>query len=119
MGNNLVVLLYVSQGLTIKFLIFFILINWFIFDNSRNPYNYQQTPGNSAGLASRILFPNETDAGTGGPQRIDFLSNGFRVVANRDSFEPNMSTASGSRYIYAAFAAHPFGGSGLTPSTAV
>jgi len=61
--------------------------NWELYDNKRighNPNNY-------------TLFPNTTAADSDG-DRIDLLSNGFKIRINSDGVNDNNST-----YIYAAF----------------
>ena len=65
--------------------------SWYIQDTARNPYNQ----------ATLSLYPNLSDAETGGDD-MDYLSNGFKV---RDTF--SYINASGGTYIYAAFAENP------------
>jgi len=67
--------------------------NWYILDTSRNTYN----------AANLGLFPNLNNAEGGTGVVADILSNGFKV---RDSGTP--LNASGTTYIYAAFAENPF-----------
>jgi hypothetical protein len=70
--------------------------DWTIFDTSRNTYNY----------ADLQLNPNTSGAEQvtgGGFERIDFLSNGFKIRST-DSY----INASGGTYIYACFAENPF-----------
>jgi hypothetical protein len=68
--------------------------NWLINDTSRAPYNVDQI----------ILNPNDSGAEINNSSySIDELSNGFKI---RTSF--GQSNASGSNYIFAAFAENPF-----------
>jgi len=67
--------------------------DWNIWDSSRSPFN----------LASVMLRPNTSDADDGTVPGIDLLSNGFKW---RNTW--NGTNASGSTYIYMAFAEHPF-----------
>jgi len=65
--------------------------NWELYDNKRighNPNNY-------------TLFPNTTAVDSDG-DRIDLLSNGFKIRINSDGVNDNNST-----YIYMAFAEEP------------
>jgi hypothetical protein len=68
--------------------------NWAIIDGTRDPYN----------VATKFLRPDETSAETAGTAvNMDLLSNGFKLK----STDPK-SNASGSTYIYMAFAEMPF-----------
>jgi hypothetical protein len=68
--------------------------DWILQDTSRSTYNASDT----------VLFPNYSDAETtGGGYPFDILSNGFKL---RNS--ATYANASGSTYIYAAFAENPF-----------
>jgi hypothetical protein len=78
------------------------LTNWYLLDSTRNTYN----------VTNSLLRPNIPDAEISAVP-VDFLSNGFKL---RDA--DGGSNASGSTYIYAAFAEHPFGGDGVSPATA-
>jgi hypothetical protein len=72
--------------------------DWVIADSSRETYNTTQNDlaANTSGAeASGIL-----------QQPNDFLSNGFKIRASGANAYP--TNASGSTYIYAAFAEHPF-----------
>ena len=63
-------------------------------DTARNLYN----PENSQ------LYPNNSDAEiTSALHRVDYLSNGFKVITGSSAMN-----ASGVTYVYAAFAEHPF-----------
>ena len=73
--------------------------SWLLYDSERNTYN----------AASKLLVPNLTNAEFTSGYDIDILSNGFKL---RASGAPN---ASGSTYIFMAFAENPFGGSGVAP----
>ncbi len=80
---------------------------WSIFDSTRNDYN---------GPDAKMLLPSSNAAeSTSANRDIDFLSNGFKIRAS-SGLNPN--TNSGNVYIFAAFASHPFGGSGVSPATA-
>jgi len=78
--------------------------NWDMFDRQRDPIN----------PADAVL-----DADSSGAEAsystidIDFLSNGFKVRGTQSNIN-----ASGSTYIYMAFAENPFGGDGVAPATA-
>ena len=67
--------------------------NWFIFDTSRDPYNY----------AYHEIYPDSNAAqnSTSGVNSLDILSNGFKIRTN--SADRNTGT-----FIYAAFAENPF-----------
>jgi hypothetical protein len=67
--------------------------DWNIWDSSRSPFN----------LASVMLRPNTSDADDGTVPGIDLLSNGFKW---RNTWSG--TNASGSTYIYMAFAESPF-----------
>jgi len=72
--------------------------DWVLIDSSREPYNVTQNDlaaNTSASEASGILS-----------QPNDFLSNGFKIRASGVNAYP--TNASGSTYIYAAFAENPF-----------
>jgi hypothetical protein len=78
--------------------------NWDMFDIKRDPIN----------PADAVL-----DADSSGAEAsyatidFDFLSNGFKVRGTQSNIN-----ASGSTYIYMAFAENPFGGDGVAPATA-
>ena len=67
---------------------------WHMFDNKRSTFNE---------IDVRIEADNTDAENTSGPPHMDFLSNGFKM---RTTFD-NMN-ASGSTYIYLAFAEAPF-----------
>jgi hypothetical protein len=73
--------------------------NWMIYDNKRAPSN----PNNKKLAANRSLQENEALNLGDDSFAIDFLANGFKIrqtgVNHNDS---------GTQYIYAAFAEHPF-----------
>ena len=77
--------------------------NWLIMDSTRYPNNPANNP----------IFANTYNADANGGRPTDFLSNGFKP--RNTLAEMN---ASGSTYIYMAFAEHPFGGDGVAPATA-
>jgi hypothetical protein len=67
---------------------------WNIYDTARSPYN----------IAQQFLQPNSSNAETiNSAYAIDFISNGFKL-RQTDA----LINASGSTYIYAAFAENPF-----------
>ena len=75
---------------------------WFMFDNKRigyNPANYD-------------LYPNVSEAESGA-NRIDLLSNGFKIRSTSGNINP-----SGGTMIYMAFAENPLVGSNNIPTTA-
>ena len=69
-----------------------IVASWEVIDTSRDPYN----------VASRDLYPNLADAESSATNRLDILSNGFKL---RDS--NTFLNGSGNNIIYAAFAENP------------
>ncbi len=81
--------------------------NWLMFDNKRDTYN----------VTENFFEANSSDAEkTSASQKVDFLSNGFKMRATGAA-----SNGSGSTYIYAAFASEPFTTSttnGSIPATA-
>jgi len=77
--------------------------NWLLYDNARSPYNEIDDQ----------LIANTNAAETTGSEEITFLSNGFAPAATDSDIN-----SSGATYIYAAWAANPFGGEETTPSTA-
>jgi len=82
---------------------------WAIYDNKRPGYNPNDRPffiGSSVS-ESYIVSTYDND--------IDFLSNGFKI---RSSDSIVNSSLSSYRYLYAAWAVNPFGGSGVSPATA-
>jgi len=76
--------------------------NWIMYDNQRSPYNEIDDQ----------LEADTTAAETTGSEEIDFLSNGFKIR----TLDSDVNTSSG-KYVYAAFAEHPFGGVDITPAT--
>jgi len=77
--------------------------NWQIRDNKRNTFNVNEAS----------LSPSLSDAEATSSDKIDFLSNGFKI---RDSGATN--NGSGNTILYMAWAEHPFGGDGIAPATA-
>ena len=77
--------------------------DWFIYDSARDTYN----------VMGSDIYGNLSNAEATGNARFDFTSNGFKL--RNTSVVVN---ASGSTYIYAAFAENPFGGSNVSPATA-
>jgi hypothetical protein len=68
--------------------------NWTTFDSARDPYNQ----------AGKLLYPNYSNAEeTDATQKIDFLSNGFKIRGSNAN-----QNASGGTYVYMAFATAPF-----------
>ena len=85
--------------------------------SSDRPDDSPQTP---AGITIQNPFQNylkvnDTTADTGGYDAVDMLSTGFRV-ANTTAW--SSINTSGNRYLYCAWAQHPFGGEDTTPMTA-
>ena len=76
--------------------------NWHILDNKRNTIN----------PVDLYLNPNNTDA-DGTFTFGDFVSNGFKIRNNGNTFNAN-----GEKYFYVAFAEHPFVSSKGVPTTA-
>jgi hypothetical protein len=69
--------------------------DWAILDATRNPYNVVQKMLRAQG--------SDAEADTSNSFTTDFLSNGFKCRANNGFFN-----ASGSTYIFMAFAENPF-----------
>jgi hypothetical protein len=71
--------------------------NWQIFDDTRSPIN----------VINNVLFANSSSAEISDSNRIlDFVSNGFKLRVGAPA--TNDINASGSTYIFAAFAENPF-----------
>jgi hypothetical protein len=81
--------------------------SWSIFDSARDPDNF----------VNRRIMPNnanqEEEYPNSGQATMDFLANGVKLRASNTAMN-----GSGVTYIYAAFAEHPLGGSGVSPATA-
>ena len=77
-------------------------MNWHIWDNKRNSYN----------IVDKLVYPNLSNA-EDTLTSFDFVSNGFKIRDNR-----TFVNASGSPYIYMAFAENPFVTSTGVPATA-
>jgi hypothetical protein len=78
--------------------------NWDILDTERDPIN----------VADAVLAADKTTAETTyATIKIDMLSNGYKIRGTQTNLN-----ASGSTYIYMAFAENPFGGDGVAPATA-
>jgi hypothetical protein len=77
--------------------------DWLLYDNVRSPSN----------IIEDQLLANSAAAETTGSEEISFLSNGFAPAATDASIN-----TSGNTYLYAAWAANPFGGEDTIPSTA-
>jgi hypothetical protein len=79
--------------------------DWIIYDDARDPDNF----------VNKRIYANESYAEDphASNDHVDFLSNGFK-----QSSAGTMINASGSTYIYMAFAENPFGGDGVAPTTA-
>ena len=75
---------------------------WALFDNKRGPINYNQNKLNPASTAAESGAVYDA---------VDFLSNGFKARTGRAGVN-----ASGSTYIYMAFAENPFVAGGV-PAT--
>ena len=74
--------------------------NYRIFDSTRDPINY----------ADRRLFVDSTSAESqNSTQRVDILSNGFRILGNGSASTFNINN---HEIIYVAFAEHPFAANG-------
>jgi len=77
--------------------------NWVLYDTRRsrlNPVDDQ-------------LLVNSTAAETTGSEEIDIYSNGFKCLTSDSDIN-----SSDGRYVYAAWAEHPFGGESTTPIVA-
>ena len=78
---------------------------WGMWDNKRMPFN--------TSAAIRLLANTNAADDTSNDNRIDFLSNGFKVRTSSGGFNQNATT-----YIYFAFAESPFVSSEGVPTTA-
>jgi len=78
---------------------------WQMYDTQRDPFNVanHKLEANSSGAESILT----------GDNNLDFLSDGFKLRQANGGMN-----ASGSTYIYMAFAENPFGGDGAAPATA-
>ena len=76
---------------------------WNVLDNKRNPIN----------PADDFIYWSETSAEGVKSQKIDFVSNGVKIVGTDGAFN-----ASGGTYIYMAWAAEPLVSSNGVPTTA-
>jgi hypothetical protein len=83
--------------------------DWYTFDSTRSPYN----PATNL-LAANQNKTESTMASDSTNGTIDFLSNGIKFRSGNGSD----FNGSGATFIYAAWAEHPFGGSGVAPATA-
>jgi hypothetical protein len=78
--------------------------DWFVFDTARDTSN----------VSYKWLKPNNSGTEpTGTGDAWDILSNGFKLRNGNAN-----QNASGSTYIFAAFAEHPTGGANVSPATA-
>lgn len=77
--------------------------SWYILDNKRNTYN----------IVENVLFPNVSDAETTANNKIDMLSNGFKIRTTGATLN-----GSGNTIIYMAFADSPIVSSKGIPTTA-
>ena len=76
---------------------------WFVYDTARETNNPMNQP----------LEWNSQNAEGATSRDIDILSNGFKCRS-----AANQVNGSGTNYIYAAWAEHPFGGENVAPATA-
>ena len=75
---------------------------WYVFDSSRNPHNPVNLP----------LYPDQNwNEGVGAGGTLWFMASGFRFKSNSGI------NVGGATYLWAAFAEHPFTGSGIAPPT--
>jgi hypothetical protein len=77
--------------------------DWTIYDNKRNNYN----------VVNKVLYPNASGTEATASNTYDFLSNGFKLRTT-----DGRENASGSTYIYMAFAENPLVGTNNIPATA-
>lgn len=77
---------------------------WFMWDNKRTPFNVMNI---------RLLANTSAGDDTSNDNRIDFLSNGFKIRDNSADFNDNGATC-----IYLAFAENPFVATNGVPATA-
>ena len=77
--------------------------HWVMHDSKRDEYNGAGTP---------YVFANEAEAETASYERLDFLSNGFKIRVGGNNWNPS------STVVYMAFAENPFVTSTGIPTTA-
>jgi len=77
-------------------------MDWHIWDNKRNSFN----------VINKVVYPNLSNS-EDTLTSLDIVSNGFKIRANN-----SFLNASGSPYIYMAFAENPIVGSNNIPATA-
>jgi len=82
--------------------------NWLVFDNKRKGYN-----GGSGSTEGNLNLTADQEAAEGNSSLINVVSNGFKMITSDAKIN-----ASGSTYIYAAFAEAPLVGSNNIPATA-
>ena len=76
---------------------------WGVFDTTRRDYN-----PNTLRLTNTYNYAeNDTAEGAAGSNAMDFLSNGIKMRGTDTT-----TNRSGSTYVYAAWAEHPFNGDG-------
>ena len=76
--------------------------------NGNNP-----TAGNDMNAVLVMSTNNAEEDNASGSRRASYLSNGFKVRTTNSAMN-----SSGQKYVYMAFAEHPFGGDGAAPATA-
>ena len=76
---------------------------WIMHDNKRDPNN----------VVDGTLYVNTNDTEGTGTDRVDFLSNGFKIKENGNNWN-----ASGETYVYLAWAEQPFVNSNGVPGNA-
>jgi len=96
--------------------------SWTMLDTARGSANFgslagsggdNPTAGNEMNANIRANTSDTEEDNVAGSRKASFLSNGFKVRNTNTAMN-----ASGSTYIYMAFAEHPFGGDGVAPATA-
>ena len=111
---------YVGNGSTDGPFIFtgftpaFILVKWYANVNTAESWQIYDTKRLTYNPNDAVLYPDSATAEENPADRdVDILSNGFKWRAGGQQMN-----RSGASYIFAAFAEHPFGGSGISPATA-
>jgi len=96
--------------------------SWPILDTARGSGNFgsaagangnSPTAGNDMNAVLVMSTNNAEEDNAAGSRRASYLSNGFKVRTTNSAMN-----SSGQKYVFMAFAEHPFGGDGAAPATA-
>jgi hypothetical protein len=96
--------------------------SWPVLDTARGSGNFgsaagangnNPTAGNDMNAVLVMSTSSAEEDNASGSRRASYLSNGFKVRTTNSAMN-----SSGQKYVYMAFAEHPFGGDGAAPATA-